>query len=407
MLKIQNVNETTKLGKELFYIAYFIFLTRALLQNSTLAVYLNVNSSFYHYGLRFIACIFILIKICFCDRFSIKVFFAYAVLVAVTFVCIAINTYVLLFEIVALAMGAHGVSLKSVVKEFVYVASVICGLLFILSLCGIIENHIAYAGDIPRYSFGSVYPTDFAALLFYIQLAQAYLRKKEYTLKTFLFWVLIALFILKFCRARLNFSLILIFAAFMYLKKLFPQAKKNKFVQKLFVWAIPACLIFSIAIHLVYSADNNLLDCIDKLLSGRLYYGHKAIDDYGFTLFGKYIKMQGWGSSLVEWDSELGYYFVDSGWLNMTLRFGLITSVFICASFVIVSQNAFKNSDFVLPIILLFLSITSIIDHHVLEVGYNPFLIVIGIAINQSFISQKRTTDAKCLLKPQSGKNFI
>ena len=99
--------------------------------------------------------------------------------------------------------------------------------------------------------------------------------------------------------------------------------------------------------------------------------------------------MQGWGFSLEEWDENLGYYFIDCGWLSMALRFGVLFPIFLCISFMTVSKNAFKNKDYTLPIILLFLSVTSIVDHHVTEIGYNPFLIVLGVAINQIFTKKR------------------
>lgn len=378
-----NANKTTELGKRLFFVAYLILLLRAFLQNSTLAVYLNVDSIFYRYIFRLFAYIPIAIKIIFCDKYSQKVLYAYIIVTIVFTFSILFNRWLAVLEIILIAIGAHGLDLKYVVKEFFYVASIMCAFLAALSLCGVIENHIAYAGDIPRYSFGSVYPTDFAACLFYIQLSHAYIRKKGYTFITFAFWVLVAFFVLKLCRARLNFALILAFSVFMYLKTLFPNVLKNRIMSKIFIWAIPACFVLSLILHGAYSAENSLLSWLDRALSGRLYFGHRAIEDYGYSLFGKHVVMQGWGFSLAEWDSELGYYFIDSGWLNMTLRYGIIMSLLICISFMTVSKNAFRIQDYVLPIILLFLGITSIVDHHVLEIGYNPFLITIGMAIQQ------------------------
>lgn len=386
---INSSNKTNLTGKKLFYVAYFILLMRLLLLNSTLAQYLDVGSAFYRYFFRLIAYLLIAVKVLFFDRYSKKVLLVYVFLGVYFVISLFFNKYLMLLEIFILVIGSHGVELKSIVQEFFYVASVTCAMLFILSICGVIENHIAYAGDIPRYSFGNIYPTDFAASLFYIQLSHAYIRKKDYNFLTFAFWVLVAFFVLQFSRARLNFTLILCFAVVMYLKSLFPGIIKNSVIKKLIIWAVPVFCLLSIVLHYKYTADNAFLSWVDRALSGRLYYGNQAIEDYGFSLFGNYIKMQGWGFSLEEWDEKLGYYFVDCGWLSMALRFGVLFPIFLCISFMTVSKNAFKNKDYTLPIILLFLSVTSIVDHHVTEIGYNPFLIVLGVAINQIFTKKR------------------
>lgn len=405
MQLVNETDKTTEFGKRLFFAAYFILLMRAFLQNSTIAVYLHVDSLFYRYFIRLIAYVLIAVKIFFCDEYSRKVFCAYIVLALVFTLSVYFNRYLAVLEIILLAVGAHGLNLKAIVKEYFYIAVIMCASLAALSLCGVIENHIAYAGDIPRYSFGSVYPTDFAASLFYIQLSHAYLRKKDYSFFTFAFWVLVSLFVLKFCRARLNFALILFFSVFMYLKTLLPKVLKISFIKSVFVWAIPAFLVLSLVLHYAYSGNSSLLSWLDGKLSGRLYYGNRAIADYGFSIFGKNVKMQGWGFSQEEWDAELGYYFIDSGWLSMTIRYGILMTVLICGSFMVASRNAFRSGDYTLPIILLFLAITSIVDHHVLEIGYNPFLVLIGFAVRQVF-ARKRQGEMRASLKCKNNLNL-
>lgn len=376
-------DRTTKRGEAIFSAAYFLLLLRALLLASTLSAYLDVDGVLMRYLWRIAAYLLIITKIVTQDSYSGRRLFVYFLFAVLTAAGLLVNRAFVLIDLCLLILGSHGVPLKKIVRLFFYTASAVCAALFVMSLAGIIENYTTYADDIPRYAFGSVYATDFAAMLFYLQLAHAYLRKRDYTLLTFLFWVAVAAFVMTFCRARLNFILILGFAAAMYLKALFPRLFGSRGVQNFILLLFPVTCIGAILLHALYDPENLILFRLNEQLSGRLQFGQQVFLDRGIHLFGADFEMQGWGFSREGWDEALGYYFVDCGWLSMTLRYGILMTVFVCVSFLLVARSEFREGRTTLPLILLFLCITSIVDHHILEVGFDPFLPVLGLGLAQ------------------------
>lgn len=375
------LNSTTESGKKLFYASYFLMLVHFMLAASTLSVYLDMDGVFFKYVWRIAAWLPILIKLSTQDRFSVETFKRYLVFGLVCIVGLIFNRNFILADIAILVIGIHGVNLKSAVRIFFYTSSAICAMLFVLSLCGVIENYQNDTAGIPRYAFGNVYPTDFAATLFYIELAHGFIKGKKYGPADFLFWTAAAAFVLIFCVARLDSVLMFAFALAMMLATRNPRLFNDKAVSGVLVISVPVLCVIALLMHVFYSPQNPVLGWINGIFSGRLEFGKAVIQDYGFSLFGHNIKMQGWGFKTSEWDESLGYYFVDSGWLSVTLRFGFVMTIFMCASFMAASKKYIREKNYVLPIVILFISITSIVDHHVLEVGYNPFLFVFNVLL--------------------------
>ena len=378
---MQTLDRTTELGKKLFYASYILMLVRSLLSASTLSVIIGTDGVFFRYILRIAALIPIAVKICTQDHYYKHTFLRYVIFACAVALMIAFNRHSNLVDIAVLIVGVHGVSLKDAVRVFYRTAGVICGALFLLSLFGAIENVVTYAGLKPRYAFGNVYATDFAATLFYIELAHAYLKGKNYNLRNFFFWIFVSFFVLIFCVARLDFVLIFCLAWAMLLAAYVPKLFSFRGVQAVLWLMIPVLCVVSILLHVVYTPDNRFLVWLNDLLSGRLYYGNLAVNDYGFTLFGQVVKMQGWGFTTDEWDSKLGYYFVDCGWLSLALQYGIAMVVFVCAVYTAVSRRSFKEGDHILPIILFFVALTSVVDHHFFEYWFNPFLLVLNMGL--------------------------
>ena len=93
---------------------------------------------------------------------------------------------------------------KVILKTYVGVAGTIVLAVFLLSLLKVVPNLQYSRGAVIRNSFGFIYPTDFAAHCFYLYVAISYLLKDRYIGLRSLSGVLLALFIIKFCDARMN-----------------------------------------------------------------------------------------------------------------------------------------------------------------------------------------------------------
>ncbi|MCI8988138.1 MAG: hypothetical protein HFK05_00105 [Clostridia bacterium] len=387
---------TTYLGRNIFYLAYFILLLKNLIDHSTIQVIFPTESFLYHNIFRIVSYSLIILKLFTQDRVLIKHFAIYITVIALSGIVFLASDEGYVIDIAILVVGAHGVNLKSVVKLFFVFASIATIVLLFLSITGLILNYKVngnYNGEeVVRYSFGSTYPTDFAARIFYIEMAYSFLRRNKHNVLYLVFWLAIGVFIWVFCRARLNTFLIIIFALAVFINAQFPKFYKFKIIRLSMMYSMIIFCVGAILLHALYSPDNAVLFKLNNLLSDRLRLGKIGVDDYGFSLFGKIIEMNGNGFSADKVDVTKGYFFIDSGFLKIALTNGIVYLIFFIIAFTVVARKAVKNDNVVLAIIISFLALTSIVDHHIVEVGYNPFIFVISDVLLNSYKRSYRRT---------------
>ena len=71
------------------------------------------------------------------------------------------------------------------------------------------------------------------------------------------------------------------------------------------------------------------------------------------------------------------YFYVDSSYVNIALTYGMVALIFIVLCFAILNYKAFKKGNYKLCIIFAFLALHSFTDPQLLELKYNPFLIIL------------------------------
>lgn len=111
-----------------------------------------------------------------------------------------------------------------------------------------------------------------------------------------------------------------------------------------------------------YSPDDELLESINLTITGRLALGKKGLKQFGVSLFGKDVPMEGMGGSLVH---TKPYFFIDCSYLFILLRYGIL---FLGIVFLIYGVICYKRKeDTALMLAILLLAISSAIDHHCLK----------------------------------------
>ena len=117
---------------------------------------------------------------------------------------------------------------------------------------------------------------------------------------------------------------------------------------------------------------------LNTLLSGRLAYGHKALEIYPIKLISQHVKEQGWGGiagAAVFHGDQSKYFFIDSSYIRLLVIYGLVlTAFFVIVSVTISLRETIKHS-YLLPSIILLMTVSCLIDQHLMEITFNPFLL--------------------------------
>lgn len=364
-------------AEKLYLIALIIFMTSSMLATTMFPIPGKLYTICKLMALLMIGC-----KIAWYDRYTIRQFLAVAGLLGIALLVKVVSGYMDPLWWVLLLIGAKDIPFEKILKVYVVLAGGIVALAVVASLLGVIVNLQYNAGDRGiRNSFGIVYPTDFAAHIFYLMITIFYLNRKRVSTICYLVAMGITGLVYYFCNTRLDVScMILAIAGYLWLNgrkdekyriktSYSVQKKKREYIS----YAMPAAAVLMTVLSWFYDEQKEWMTVINSLISERLRLGHQGLVEYGFRLFGQYVKMVGNGST-TEITTKY-YFFIDCSYLYVGLQYGLIFLLAVLLIYVLCCRKYQNDRYFLLTIVLI--SINCMIAHHLLEIAYNPFALAL------------------------------
>ena len=324
-----------------------------------------------------------MLKIIVFDKYNDKMLLFGAVLLIDAFLVTAVSTYqsVLIFSIILL--GCKDIDFVKILRVYIVGNVVVLLAAFVASRLDIIED-LVYIRDyvVERNSFGVGYPTDFAAHIFFLLCAYYYIIKNSIQKRHLLIGIFISTLVYAFCDTRLDcFTMLflVIGVGLIQFRKCFiwdtnnPSSRIKAFVISTIPYIPVMGFLFMHFMSYFFQPSITFFRLFDKLLSGRLKLGNKALEDYGLTLFGQVVPMNGNGGSLISLGSN--YFFIDCSYLMVYLRYG---ALFLLLVFLIHYWCCKKyKGDMYYLVILTVVVINCVVAHHMIELAYNPFYLAL------------------------------
>lgn len=289
-----------------------------------------------------------------------------------------------LLELAVLIIGARGVSFRKIVKVYFTASTIAFLTTTFLALGGFIENLTfiqAEHGNLPRYAFGSIYPTDYAAHVFYLSLCYAWLRLHRIKWKEVAIMEGIGLLCYFFCGARTTTVCITILVLLLIIYKLkLCETVIYKF-RYFLCFSMPVCAAATIAVTAAYREDVPWMNVLNGFLNTRLSQGKEGFLNYPVTLLGQEVLMHGYGGGGV--DESVHYFFLDSSYVNVLLQYGLLVFAVLIFMSVYSMFRLNKKEMWKEVALLMVLSLHNIMEHHLIEIAYHPFFLLTLAAIDE------------------------
>lgn len=288
------------------------------------------------------------------------------------------------FDLALFIFSARNIDMKKVMKTALILNIVMMLFIVISSMTGIIKNQVWYRPDLSvRYGLGYTFTTFIANYFFHMVLIVIYLKDfkeldKKVEIIGCLFILLVNYYIYKMTDTKAIFYLINLLFVVYAVNKIINKDLKQSFIKSnICKYCFPLFTLMTLILNFIYNNSNPIFLKLDQILSGRLALGKNALEQFGIKLFGQHIV---WNNSV--WDnlSEVNwmYNYVDSSYINIMVNFGLIIMILLCIGFFVVGRNAVLNNQEGLFIALLFLAMHSVTEPQLIELGYNPFLLLIS-----------------------------
>ena len=303
--------------------------------------------------------------------------------------------------------GARGLDGKKIIKVWL-LASVLNLILAVSgSLIGIIENYrYEWARDDAvaemKNSLGMIHTTDCAARVFFTCLAWFYVRGEKLKWFEYLLAVGIAGLNFYFTGGRIDSGCILIMDGMFLITNIlrkteeksrrptgsvdskptvFPTSASRvhdvwqRNLAILAMLAFPGGTALSLGLCFIYSPSGFFVK-FNKWTSNRLFLGNEIFKDYDITLFGQPIVMYGNGGggfkSAVE---DVKYNFMDISYQQALMLYGIVFFVLLLGLLIYLAYRQRMNTD--LMICLIIVAFNCMIAHHLTELAYVPYLLLV------------------------------
>jgi len=365
----------------IYLITFSMYLVSVTIHTTTFDVY---YPHFVESIIQLLTVIVMLGKIVFFDELTSKQIIGELSLLGLVVIVALISVNNFLITTVLLIMAARNVDFRTIVKCYLWIVGGIMFAAFVASETGIIQNITYPVPDGLRQSFGILYTTDFAAHIFYLCCAYLYVRAESFRLIDYL-PVFVALGIIYFFTRTMTdvialAVLIILFTLYIYRRKL----RKSWLVRTILRYsftAMPIIAMLILQLSAGFNWNNSVYLKLNSFLSNRLSFGSDAIFVYGFKLLGQApIYINGWGgvrsSALSKGAGDLTYFYIDSSYLNSLIAYGILLTLVIVIGTSIFLYCRTRSNDYLLPVIIVAISIASAFDQHLLTVSYNVFLLM-------------------------------
>lgn len=271
-----------------------------------------------------------------------------------------------------LIVGAKDIDFDKILKVYLVLGITIMLAAFVASQCGWIENLVYESWNRgQRNSYGIIYPTDFAAHVFYLSLAGICKSENMITKGKMINLIVLAIFVYDKCEARTSFICLVIMACLLFVITLYKQKTGTSYLYCLINFSTIGCAFLFLFLTHIYDESKVWMNKIDGLLSGRLTISNSAINLYEYKLFGQNVVEVGLGRSS-EYVED--YFFLDDSYIRIILLYGIVIFVIALCMFWINGIRAIEAKRIIILCAIAVIGVHSFVEHHLLELAYNPFL---------------------------------
>lgn len=333
--------------------------------------------------LKYSAYLFCILHFFTLSRFSRNFLFAAGIMLVLSVYAMYTGPQKLPIFYFVLIATAVKTDFRKIVKIFLFIQATTFVIYLSLALLGIMgSGEVVEVGRIRSYlGYGWVNRASYNLLFMSLELL--YLRKRA--LDPVLAIILSAVNWFVYVKTHTVFSMAITFMIIAYGTIYYFYSKsdrKIKFFKKnrkrdyyLLLTAFLVLIVAGIALILIFKSSNPFLYKLNRFVTGRLELGKKAIDRYGLHLGGN--KLQWIGSSTLRFGLAEGndYFYVDNGFLQIALEFGLIFTAFVLFMYTAAIKKAVSLKDYSFAAIVLILGMVFVFEPYVIDFALNPFVI--------------------------------
>lgn len=384
-------------AKHLYFVAYILLLLRAFIYTTA---FKDIIPWIIFFFLRYAAYGILITKFCIKRTIRIRkrVFFISAIILCVSILSYFMSTYWALVDYALCCICARDVEFEDIVKIYTKVSFGLIIITILSSLIGIIPNYIYYRSDtlVIRMSLGFIYPTDFAAHIFFLMLGFMYLNYYKLNWMYGVLYGLVAFGIYSVTDARGPSAMIVILFVVCYGYKFLSRKGLKVFPTWVLEYSSVFCAVITWVGIVLYDAGSNIWQAINAFSTKRLSYAVNIMEQNRVTLLGQYILQQGDGDGGRA--AGVAYTYIDLSFQRILLMYGLVFFILLLVYSVLLNKKYIKAKKFVFPVLMFVVSFYSLTAQHYFDFAYDFLLLayftrdskVVIVESDKHFVAHKK-----------------
>lgn len=366
------------ISRLIFYIS-FIFIVFAKFIQQTVYIekidFLNITTRI----IIVFACFFLIFKYIIDKHSTESIIYSTLILIVAGLISYITSGWYVIMILAILLINMKNINIRTLIIIWIVEISILMLFIAISYKLGVIgETMVSWDRDtgIDRYTLGYSYTTFSSNYFFHLTIFYLYIKGNLIKYLELGVLALLNIYLYNFTNTKSAVIYSILAIILVILTKKFNFSKGVSYINKfsMFVGGFAAGLL-----TYLYKYDSAIISEINVILSGRLYYGYKGIEDYGITLFGQKIA---WINEVIL-DSELHYNYIDSSYLNILFNYGIIVLLFVMLGYYVLGKRNISN-DIYYSILILIITLHSMFDPQLIEIMYNPSILLLGYVITKS-----------------------
>ena len=282
-------------------------------------------------------------------------------------------------------ISARNMDLDKILKVSYYVIMffmVITILFFYLGLFdGIEHSFYRHGTNIYRSSLGfsyTAYAPHYHLTLFMIYVYIT--RNKKKVLLQYCLFILIGIWLYIETNTRTAFYVMILLGILALINRIITiDITKYKIIRFLLKSTFVICAALTFAVVLSYPKNIGWVNDLNRLLNYRIAYAYDGIMRYGVLLFGNSVEFILSGNQ---------YFYIDSSYVQLLLRYGPILFMIIISLYtLLMCRNVDEHNTFGI-IVVGAIAIRGITDQQMISLAYSPFILSLGSSL--AFYARKR-----------------
>ncbi len=271
-----------------------------------------------------------------------------------------------------LTVGVVGTDYRKVLKAHVIVVGLMIGSSVLASLSGYIVNYVIIRKGHISSSWGTLCTTDYASNILFLCII-AWIAWKKLSFRFFLIVGALSVLNSWFIARSITSTVTGICFIIAIILDGISITKRKKLVAVILSAAFPFFSVLTFGIEYLYHRGTAIGIKINQWTHGRFLFIDNGFKNYGIKLFGRPFNQIGNGGNTF---AKTGYNFIDSSYVLILLRYGLVLFIAIMLLWILMTRKAVKMGHWRLAFGLALIALHSFSEHHFPEVNYNILVIL-------------------------------